>query len=147
MLVRARKLKDNISFFLEDEKSIEDLSTEEWKQVDYLIEILYPFCLWTNAIGAITSGPTIHHAFAVYNKLFDHLDAQIEKLKRKRLPWKVKLRDALKRGQAKLTTYYSQTKNELGDIYGIGTILAPEHKLAFFDNDEWRNDEGTDWVS
>jgi hypothetical protein len=59
MLIRARRLRNNISKFTEGESKVEDLNREEWKHVDYLIEILYLFYIFTNAIGATVNGLTI----------------------------------------------------------------------------------------
>jgi hypothetical protein len=147
MLVRAYRLKKEIQTFCNDEIRITCLNTKQWRQVEYLIEILYPFCVYTNAMGRTINGPTIQNVFQVYNKLFDHLDTQIEKLLDKRLEWKKKLRQSLEAGKNQLLLYYGKTKSSLGDIYGIATILAPEHKLGLFDNHEWKDDDECNWVS
>jgi hypothetical protein len=143
MLVRARKLRKEIGEFVEGEQNVEDLNQEEWTHVDYL---LYPFYIYTNAIGATANGPTIQEVFRIYNKLFTHLEKQIKKLQYKRLRWKVTLRQALENGHAKLKEYYSKTKGDLGSIYGIATIFAPGYKLSMFETEEWQDDEGNDWV-
>jgi hypothetical protein len=146
MLVRARKLRKEIGEFVEGEQNVEDLNQEEWTHVDYLIELLYPFCVYTNAIGATANGPTIQEVFRIYNKLFTHLEKQIKKLQHKRLRWKITLRQALENGHKKLKEYYSKTKGNLGSIYGVATILAPEYGLSIFEAEEWQDDEGNDWV-
>jgi hypothetical protein len=143
MLVRARELREEIASFVEGESKVQDLSTTEWQHIDYLIQILYPFCVYTNAIGATVNGPTIHTVFHVYNRLFDHLDDQIQTLQRKRIPWKRQLRDALQKGREKLKSYYGMTKGNLDHIYGVSTILAPEYKIDIFSRPEWGD---SSWV-
>jgi hypothetical protein len=148
MLVRLKELKEDIYEFIrcstDDMRSFQ-LSEEEWHQIDYLIEILYPFALYTDAIGAITSGPTVHNVFAVYNKLFGHIETHIEKLQRKRVTWKVTMRYGLELANSKLRTYYGKTKDSIGYIYGAATALAPQYKLAFFEGEDWE-DGLTNWV-
>jgi hypothetical protein len=86
-------LRNEVQAFLEEEAAFDELSDEEWRQVDYLVEILFPFCVWTNLVGRTREGPTIHDSFKIYNILFDHLESQIPKLRPKRKsPWKVQLR-------------------------------------------------------
>jgi len=145
MLKRFRKLRDDIERFLPLEEQIEGLDAEEWRQLDYLIELLKPFSWYTEAIGATESGPTIQNVFEVYNHLFSHIEQHTEKLRRKRIPWKVKMRQALENSKAKLSQYYSLTRNNIGLIYGCATILAPQYKLAFFETDDW--EDTVNWVS
>lgn len=147
MLVRIYKLKSEVKDFCREEKKVSDLTIEQWRHVEYLIEILYPFCIHTNAIGRTINGPTIHNVFPSYDMLFDHLEHQIEKLQRKRIPWKIRLRESLEKGRDQLRRYYSKTKDDLGDIYGVATMLAPRYKTSFFDNTYWKEDGGINWVS
>jgi hypothetical protein len=139
MMRRARKLRPALQHFVDryPEEGVQTLTSIEWKHIDYLIEILYPFSKFTNAISKSADTPTIHQVFAVYNSLFDHLEDQITLLERKRVLWKVKIRDALKKGVAKLKEYYSKTQNTLGHLYAVATIIAPEHKLVFFESEAW----------
>ena len=84
MLIRARRLRNNISEFVKEENNkIENLNQKEWKYINYLIKILYPFYIFINIISTITNGPTIQNIFKVYNRLFTHLENQIEKLHNK----------------------------------------------------------------
>jgi hypothetical protein len=148
MLCRIKDLKEDVYEFIrlsQDDMRPFQLSEEEWRQIDYLIEILYPFALYTDAIGAVISGPTVHNVFAVYNKLFGHIESHIEKLKRKRVTWKVTMRHGLELANDKLSTYYSKTKDSIGYIYGAATVLAPQYKLAFFEGEDWE-DGLTNWV-
>jgi hypothetical protein len=147
MMLRARKLKDAITLYSErhPEDDIEDFTDEQWEHVNYLIQILYPFAVYTDAIGRTAHGPTVHDVFSVYNFLFAHMEKHISILRRKRVFWKVKIRQALENGHAKLSHYYSKTKTNIGYIYAVATILAPHYKLAAFETEDW---EGGDqaWV-
>ena len=47
---------------------------------------------------------------------------------------------ALKAGRNKLKFYYIKTDEVPDNLYAIGTILAPQHKLRFFSSKEWGDD-------
>jgi hypothetical protein len=58
--------------------------------------------------------------------LFDHLEASIRQLRRKKVGWKQQMLEALESAESKLREYYGRTDDkELSDIYAYGTILAP----------------------
>jgi hypothetical protein len=44
---------------------------------------------------------------------------------------------ALYVAKAKLPAYYSDTDKVHSDLFAIGTILAPQHKLQFFNKMDW----------
>ncbi|EED22697.1 hypothetical protein TSTA_061850 [Talaromyces stipitatus ATCC 10500] len=44
---------------------------------------------------------------------------------------------ALSSAKEKLSEYYAMTDHVSGDLYAIGTILAPQNKLEFFSTSEW----------
>jgi hypothetical protein len=46
----------------------------------------------------------------------------------------------LKAAREKLLKYYSMTDNIKGNLYAIGTILAPANKLRFFLTKDWESD-------
>ena len=150
MIRRARKLKSALKVFTRrhPEERIDMLSSTEWKHIDYLIEILYPFSKFTNAISVSVNSPTVHQVFAVYNQLFNHLEEQFRQLEGKRVLWKVKIRSALRKAIEKLREYYTKTQEYVGELYATATILAPEYKLAFFETEEWLDDDQAFyWVS
>ena len=45
----------------------------------------------------------------------------------------------------KLAEYYSKTDEVHGNLFAIGTILAPEHKLQFFNSKDWDSGKDTNW--
>ena len=138
MLKRARKLKPFIDQLFNSgaASTLEYLELTEWRQVDYLIELLQPFAKYTAAISA-TNGRTVHQVMDVYNDLFDHLDEQEAKLARKRLPWKVQMYKGLGEAREKLTEYYSQTQGQIGHQYAIASILSPIQLLQTFEGPAW----------
>jgi len=70
--------------------------------------------------------------FNIYNKLYNHIDKSIHQLQRKNVPWKKVILTALYAAKGKLSHYYSMTDNIHGDLYAVGTIIAPQYKLHFF---------------
>jgi hypothetical protein len=148
MMMRARKVKDGLLKYIQrhPEDKIPMLTQEEWRHLDYLIKLLHPFAVFTEAMSRIEKGPTVHLVFALYNALFEHLEENEKKFTRKRVLWKRTMLDAVRAGYKKLKRYYAKTTKNVGSIYATATILSPKHKLDYFDTTEWR-DDSTDWVS
>lgn len=48
---------------------------------------------------------------------------------------------SLEAAQEKLSKYYGMTDSVKGDLYAIGTILAPANKLQFFSTKDWESDD------
>ena len=114
----------------------------EWKQVEYILQVLEPirFCtLWMSK----TRGPTIHRVFQVYDTIFDHLDNQITNLEKKRMRWKVDIREALEKARAKAAKYYGKTENPRGLLMALGLCLNPYCKLDLFDDWDQVEHDGT----
>ena len=59
----------------------------------------------------------IYYVFNIYNRLFDYIEKEIRKLRRKRVSWKVEFREALKAAREKLIDYYSKTQSSVGYLY------------------------------
>jgi len=94
-----------------------------------------------------TREPTIHRVFAVYSILLKHLDKCGEKLKRKRLQWKVAIWDALGAAKDKLFEYYEKTGTT--PLYGIAILCDPVAKDRFWKEKHWQEDAGWEtnyWV-
>lgn len=143
MLRRAKRLRLVFDqFCLQYGLSHLMLDHEHWRQIDYLLWITQPFFKFTTALSK-SKDVTIHLVFGIYNMLFDHLKKSIRQLQRKKVPWKKVMLTALHTTKDKLSSYYSQTDQIYGDIFAIGTILAPQNKLQFFK--DWAEDE-EDWV-
>ncbi|ODM20081.1 hypothetical protein SI65_05067 [Aspergillus cristatus] len=140
MLRRAKRLSSSFNLYCEQYGHPQfKLDKEEWRQIDYLLCMTEPFYKFTTSLSK-TKNVTIHSVFKVYNKLLDHLDASIRVLQRKKVPWKQAMLRALEAGKDKLKFYYTKTDEVPDDLYEIGTILAPQHKLKFFSSKKWGND-------
>jgi len=104
---------------------------EDWRQIEYILEVLQPIRFWT-LWRSKTRGVTIHRVFQVYQDIFDHLETQISNLERKRMLWKVDIREGLVKAQLKAASYYCKTESPRGLLFGIGTCLNPYCKLNLF---------------
>lgn len=137
MLRRAKRLQPIFNLFcLQNGHDHLILDQEEWRQIEYLLWITQPFFKFTTALSQ-TKDVTFHVIFSIYNKLFDHLEASIHRLQRKKVAWKKLMLSALYAAKEKLSVYYRETDNVHGDLFAIGTILAPQNKLQFFNNKDW----------
>jgi hypothetical protein len=150
MIRQAKKLRKALEQYVrtyQDDDKVPPLLLEvEWQHIDYLIELLYPFSIYTDAVGATANGPTIQNVFEVYNRLFTHIETHISKLRRKKILWKKQMLEALQGAYEKLRSYYGQTQNNIGYIYAVGTILAPLYKASIFETPDWKDDK-VNWVS
>lgn len=135
MLIRALTLQESIEDFIETHgPDWLALTKPEWQQIKYLVDLVRPFCNFTQVISRSTT-PTIHHVFVIYNTLLEHLEKSEAKLMRKRKPWKVFLREGLRGAQLKLKEYYSETRGSLGSLYGQAVLLTPAYKDNLFHGD------------
>ncbi|KAF7174239.1 hypothetical protein CNMCM6106_008367 [Aspergillus hiratsukae] len=143
MLRRAKRLSSIFNLYCDQHGHPQfKIDKEEWRQIDYLLCITQPFYKFTTGLSK-TKNVTIHNVFRVYNRLFDHLDTSICTLQRKRVSWKQVMLHALEAARDKLKFYYDKTEDVHGNLYAIGTILAPQHKLKFFSSKEWEMDPET----
>ena len=140
MLRRAKRLQATFDQFCSQNGHDHlMLDQEEWRQIEYLLWITQPFFKFTTVLSQ-TKDVTFHAVFSIYNKLFDHLEASIRQLQRKKVPWKKLMLSALHAAKDKLSSYYGETDNAYGDLFAIGTILAPQNKLQFFNDKDWGSD-------
>lgn len=140
MLRRARRLSSTFDMYCELHMQGQfKLNAEQWRQVDYLLYLTQPFYKFTTRLSK-TKDVTVHNVFRVYNQLFDHLEASIRQLQRKKVPWKQAMLHALHAGRDKLKIYYTKTQEIHGNLYAVGTILAPQYKLKFFSGGEYGDD-------
>ena len=139
MLYRAKKLQPVFDQYCRTHQYVQfKLDQEGWRQVEYLLLIMKPFFDFTNVLSK-TRDVTVHHVFSIYNKLFNHLDDAEKKLKRKAVPWKKRMLQALRAAKKKLSKYYTETDTKpYGSVYAMATILCPSKKLRYFDNADWR---------
>lgn len=134
MLSRAKRLRKTIdSYCHEKDHEKFQLTANQWKQIDYLLCLLQPFHDFTNAMSKSQTA-TIHQVFDVYNSLFEHITLTKERLNQKTVPWKKDMFKALEASHTKLRKYYWEMAdiNTPPNLYAIGTMLAPSHKLQYF---------------
>jgi len=79
-----------------------------------------------------TCGITIHRVFQVYQDIVHQFYMEISKLERKRMQWKVDIRQGLVKVKLKAAFYYGKTESPRGHSFGIGTCLNPDCKLNLF---------------
>lgn len=141
MLRRAKRLQSTFDeYCLKYGHPQFALNQEDWRQIDYLLYLTRPFFDFTTALSQ-TKDATVHSVFGIYNKLFDHLEVSIRQLQRKRVPWKQAILSALYAAKEKLSEYYGKTTDIHGNLYAMGTILAPQYKLQFFSDKGWADND------
>lgn len=67
----------------------------------------------------------------------------MSQLRRKKVHWKQMMLSSLEAAKEKLVKYYSMTDDIEGNLYAIGTILAPSNKMEFFSTSDWDPDPKT----
>lgn len=140
MLQRANRLRATFQRYCTEHQRPEfHLSKGEWRQIDYPLFITKSFYKFTIGLSKIKT-TTIHNVFSVYSRLFSHFEQSIARLRRKRVPWKKAMLHALEARMQKLSVYYKSTEEAHGSLYAIGTILAPQYKLKFFQTPEWQDE-------
>jgi hypothetical protein len=148
MLRRALKLRGALQSFITtwEDKDISSLQLgpDEWKHVEYILELLYDFWLYTTLLSE-HCGPTIHQVYDVYNSLFNHIEDAISLLKNKTRYWKRKLYYGLLAAKKKLQVYYNRTYGTEGLLYACATILNPCYKMKAFEGSSWLDDNGINW--
>jgi hypothetical protein len=137
MLSRAKRLKETIdSYCNQQSQSKFQLTSSQWQQIDYLLCLTKPFFDFTNALSKSKTA-TIHQVFDIYDILNEHLQKSKLRLASKRVPWKKTVLEALKVSHKKLYGYHRRTIELQGNLYAIGIILAPSHKLQYFSGPTW----------
>lgn len=107
MSIRALLLRQPITEFLDkcNNPTLQELelTDNEWKQIHYIIVILFPFWQYTQSLS-ISHGTIIHRAWPIYKRLFQHLETRYQEAERERY-WKEPLQVALQAAKAKLSNY------------------------------------------
>src|SRR5688572_9807121 len=106
-------------------------TNNEWRAIEYLMEILEPFRYYTLWMSK-QRNVTIHLVIRIYNDLFDHFDKILKVLKNKRTSWKIECYKAVEAARNKLREYYSKLTPKTGLLMILAVCLDPEQKLAPF---------------
>ena len=141
MLERAYRLRPYIRCWLRQYPQFTSLYTteEEWKAVEYVLQVLLPFRYWTLWMSKRQS-ITLHRVITIYNDMFDHMESVLKALAKKRTQWKKDIHKAVRAGRAKLREYYSNVTPGTGLLLILATILDPFRKLRTFER--WDKDMG-----
>lgn len=141
MCIRIRILRRPLEVFLRRlQKEWLILSSAQWGQIEYLIELTAPFNAMTQHAG-VSRAPSIHDGFPIYINLFDHIECNQKRLARKSQPWKVQLHEALQDAHDKLSKYFRKATGEkLSHIYAIALLLHPGRHETAFTEETWGND-------
>ena len=93
MLERAYRLRPYTSEWLKDYPEFQPLYTtdDEWRAVEYVLEVLVPFRYWTLWMSKRQT-ITLHRVISIYNEMFDHMEGAIHALKTKQTAWKKDVR-------------------------------------------------------
>jgi hypothetical protein len=142
MLTRALRLQSYIEQWIAlsttEEKYAELwLSKGEWAQVQEAIVFLKPLSDYTHAIST-GQHATIHNAFFIYNDIFDHMEKQRKRIRKRAgiTTWASGFLSATKECQRTFRKYYSRTEKQ-SLIYNLATILDPSKKLSLYA--DWGN--------
>jgi len=103
-------------------------SQVEWTIVKYVMEVLKTFRYWTLWMSKWHT-VTLHHVIAVYNDMFNHMDAMMRALAKKNTPWKEDLFIAVKLARQKLSKYYAEVTPMTAMLLISAHILDPFWKL------------------
>jgi hypothetical protein len=138
MLIRIRILRRPITRLLihYNMKQL-ILTAEEWGHVEYLIELTVTFNAVTHIVGQSNTA-ALHTVFEAYNHLFNHIDKNLQRLAKKKAPWKTAIRDSLTKAKDKLTKYYSHTDGIHGDMYAFAALLHPTFRHTALSGSDWR---------
>ena len=113
MLICALELKDVlIEYHKKENADYLKLTIIEWPQIEYLIELIKMFCIFTQVIGK-TIKPTIQNFFQIYDRFFDHLNLAKQKLSGKKSLWKKIILQKLDLAYDKFRFYYVNTQGSL----------------------------------
>jgi hypothetical protein len=146
IFIRAHDLRSKITqFCIEYEVFYLLFNSNEWSQIEYLIDLLKSFCLFTKALSTIRTS-TINMIFKIYNRLFEHIEKITHRLSRKRVSWKKSLMKTLEATRIKLIKYYNQTQSELDLLYDKAILLHSTVEESMFHTSEWKiESDQTSW--
>jgi hypothetical protein len=135
MLKRAHFLRDTIEEWLTHTVVLKlqclKLTTNEWKQIETIIDILRFFQQITNSLDSSTQS-TIHIAWIVYNTIHVHLKNCSQKLKKERSKFFQNLRSIINATQEKLKKYYDVTSNKENLYFNLDLYLNSCDKLNYY---------------
>ncbi len=107
------------------------LTTNEWKQIETIIDILRSFQQITNSLNSSTQS-AIHIAWIVYKIMHVHLKNCSQKLRKKRSKFIRNLRSIIHATQEKLKKYYDATSSKKNLYFNLDLCLNSCDKLNYY---------------
>lgn len=107
------------------------LTDQEWKVVEYLMEILRPFRYWTMWMS-MRRQITLHRVLYLYDDMLNHIDSVLKVLKNKKYFWKCQMHDAMRAARNKLKQYYEKITPAHGQLLVIAAFLDPYRRGRLF---------------
>ena len=114
-----------------------EISQQEWKRVEFLLDILEPFKRCNDHMEAMKH-PSIKKVFWIYESLYNeinHLMKVMDMTVGRDSEWVKELLPVFKDMRTKLTKYYDKTA--IPFVYGDGMILDPCLKLYLTKQPTW----------
>ena len=118
------------------------LFSVKWKHVMYMIAFLYSFHVCTKCLSA-TKNLTVHQAWQIYNKLFQHLENWYAETEQK-IEWKNMITISINVTWDKFKKYYEDTNEKKNIFYAVMTVLNSCLQINVYELKHWiRNEQAT----
>ena len=107
-----------------------------------MIVLLYSFHVCTKYLSA-TKNLTIHQAWQIYNKLFQHLENQYAETEQK-IEWKDIITILINAAWDKFKKYYEDMNEKKNILYAVTAILNSHFQMNVYESEHWtRNEQAT----
>ena len=145
MLIQAYYLQIVIDSWISDFENQKlqklKLFSVKWKHVMYMIAFLYSFHVCTKCFLA-TKNLTVHQAWQIYNKLFQHLENWYAETEQK-IEWKNMITTSIDVTWDKFKKYYEDTNEKKNILYVIMTVLNLHLQMNVYESKHWTRNEWT----
>ena len=120
------------------------LSSVKWKHMMYMIAFLYSFHVCIKHFSA-TKNFTVHQAWQIYNKLFQHLENQYAETEQK-IEWKNMITISIDAAWDKFKKYYENTNEKKNIFYAVMIVLNSCFWMNVYKSEHWtRNEQAIYW--
>ncbi len=116
------------------------LNNEEWTHVQYLVELLKSFAIFTDLLEHNCKF-SINAIYIVYDVLFFHIKDHMTALKRKQRSWKCLLLKVLTQAWIKLFKYYTDVNHDRELMYNLKNIIDSHQKLNLYEQFTWQDSD------
>ena len=111
----------------------------KWKHVMYMIAFLYSFHVCIKCLSA-TKDLTVHWAWQIYNKLFQHLENWYAETEQK-IEWKDMITTSINVTQDKFKKYYEDMNEKKSILYAVVTVLNSHLQMNVYELKHWTRNE------